>query len=260
MAARDARVLVVPAGQRIVAAGERNEQLYLLAEGKVALVPAGASQPWRRLGPGSAFGESALAGDGLSPYDAIAETEAQVLALDRAALVTLFKRHPESGLALLGRLAEAVVQVLASGLAGSREQRRSEVLPPVTEEHRIVGAVAAAEPRADFRLELPDGSSLPLSEAESELLIGRPDPASGIVPRIDLSGHDPYRSLSRRHARLLRDGARWLLREEPGVVNGTFVNDRRLAPGEAAEVGDGDRLRFGAVEVVLRRDRGGTSP
>lgn len=259
MTARDARVLVVPAGERILAAGERNQRLYLLAEGKVALFPVGASQPWRRLGPGSAFGESALASDGLSPYDAIAETEAQVLALDRAALLTLFKRHPETGLALLGRLAEAVILALSNqhatvhALAGSGPPR------PLTEEHRIVGSPAAATAPARWAIELPNGSLLPLAEGDNDLLIGRPDPASGIVPNIDLGGYDPYRSLSRRHARLISDGARWLLREEPGVVNGTFVNDHRLAPGEAVEVGDGDRLRFGAVEIVLRRTPGDTA-
>jgi hypothetical protein len=250
-------MFVVPAGQRIVAAGERSEQLYLLAEGKVALIPAGSLEPWRRLGPGSAFGESALAGDGLSPYDAIAETEAQVLALDRAALVTLFKRHPESGLALLGRLAEAIVQALAARASPPSPAAGAAPLRPVTEEHWIVGESPAPAP-SPWCVELPDGSSLPLAETDSDLLIGRPDPASGVTPQIDLGGHDPYRSLSRRHARLLRDGARWLLREEPGVVNGTFVNDRRLAPGEAVEVSDGDRMRFGAVEVVLRHASGAT--
>lgn len=255
--ARDERLFVVPAGQRIVAAGERNERLYLLAEGKVALIPAGFLEPWRRLGPGSAFGESALTSDALSPYDAVAETEVQLLPLDRAALVTLFKRHPESGLALLGRLAEAIVQALVVQIDGSSAHTGAAMPRPVTEEHHIVRDTPAPAPSA-WRIDLPDGSTLPLPETASDLLIGRPDPASGITPQIDLGAHDPYRSLSRRHARLLRHGAGWLLREEPGVVNGTFVNDQRLAPGEAAEVRDGDRLRFGAVEIVLRHLSGGT--
>jgi hypothetical protein len=49
-------------------------------------------------------------------------------------------------------------------------------------------------------------------------------------------------SVSRRHAELRRDGARWLLRDL-GSRNGTRVNGVRLL--DEAEVGPGDRVSFG---------------
>ncbi|MDW8480303.1 MAG: cyclic nucleotide-binding domain-containing protein [Xanthomonadales bacterium] len=261
MSQHEAPLMVVPAGERIFACGQKLDSLLLVAEGKVALLAPGAARPWRRLGPGSAFGEAALAGDGLSPYEAVAETEVRLLPLDRPALAALFKRHPDTGVALLGRLAEAVLQALVSPVAAEPHAAAEEPLP-VTEQHAVaaeepVPAPAPAPRPGDWQLVLPDGQRLELEPLRSEFLIGRPDPASGHCPEIDLSGHDPYRSLSRRHARLLRDGERWLLREEPGVVNGTFCNEVRLAPGEAVEIREGDRLRFGAVQVVLARHRGG---
>ena len=55
-------------------------------------------------------------------------------------------------------------------------------------------------------------------------------------------------SVSRRHAELRRDGARWLL-IDLGSRNGTRVNGARLL-GEA-DVGPGDRVSFGDVRFRL---------
>lgn len=55
-------------------------------------------------------------------------------------------------------------------------------------------------------------------------------------------------SVSRNHARLLRDGG--LTVEDLGSRNGTFVNGRRV---QRAQVGPGDRIRLGATEVQIER-------
>ena len=55
-------------------------------------------------------------------------------------------------------------------------------------------------------------------------------------------------SVSRRHAELRRDGARWLLRDL-GSRNGTRVNGVRLL--DEAEVRPGDRVSFGDARFRL---------
>jgi len=55
-------------------------------------------------------------------------------------------------------------------------------------------------------------------------------------------------SVSRRHAELHRDGARWLLRDL-GSRNGTRVNGVRLL--DEAEVSPGDRVSFGDARFRL---------
>jgi FHA domain/Domain of unknown function (DUF1707) len=59
-------------------------------------------------------------------------------------------------------------------------------------------------------------------------------------------------SVSRRHAELRRDGARWLLRDL-GSRNGTRVNGARLL--DEAEVGPGDRVSFGDARFRLGEAR-----
>jgi hypothetical protein len=91
--------------------------------------------------------------------------------------------------------------------------------------------------------------SIALPEGKSDCLVGRPDPATGAIPEINLGPLDLARSLSRRHARLAVDASGVELREEPGVANGTWVNGERVAPGTGVRLKRGDKLRFGAIEL-----------
>ena len=80
-------------------------------------------------------------------------------------------------------------------------------------------------------------------------LVGRSDPHSNIFPEIDLTRHDPNTKVSRKHARIWRQGGVFLV-EDLGSVNGTVINDSvRLAPRQPRGLESGDRLRLG--ETVL---------
>jgi len=108
---------------------------------------------------------------------------------------------------------------------------------------RPVGTLSLLHPATGQRFALEPG--------RDEFLIGRIDPVTGITPEINLGPLDTARTLSRRHAKLLRQGALLFLREEVGTANGTFINGQRLATGTAAPVKPGDRLRFGTIDIEL---------
>jgi hypothetical protein len=113
-------------------------------------------------------------------------------------------------------------------------------------------AVAPAESAARGPLMLlhaASGQRIDLPADKAEFLVGRPDPVTGITPDINLGPLDSGRSLSRRHAKVLREGLLLFVREEVGTANGTFVNGQRLATGATTPLKPGDKLRFGAVEL-----------
>ena len=99
-------------------------------------------------------------------------------------------------------------------------------------------------------LRAASGETMPLDPARTEFLVGRPDPSSGSTPEINLGPLDANRTLSRRHAKIVREGAAWFLREE-SASNGTFVNGERLQPGVNVPIKAGDKLRFGMIEVEV---------
>src|SRR6266436_5899413 len=80
-------------------------------------------------------------------------------------------------------------------------------------------------------------------------LLGRTDPLSNIFPEVDLSRFDPQTKVSRRHARIWREGETFMV-EDLGSVNGTVVNDViRLEPREPRPLDSGDRIRLGETTL-----------
>ncbi len=110
-------------------------------------------------------------------------------------------------------------------------------------------------PEGALALLAQDGGSFHFPITLETVRIGRYDPMSGALPEIDLTRIDASRSVSRRHARIVFEGGSFLLSEETGVLNGTYVNGRRLTPGESAPLRSGDKLGFGTITVVFRTSR-----
>ena len=85
-------------------------------------------------------------------------------------------------------------------------------------------------------------------EKDSSLL-GRRDPMSNIFPEVDLSKFDPQTKISRRHARIWREGEKFMV-EDLGSSNGTVLllatnESVRLLPRQPRVLSNGDRLKLG---------------
>ncbi|MDQ3062947.1 MAG: protein kinase [Acidobacteriota bacterium] len=106
---------------------------------------------------------------------------------------------------------------------------------PLTAQLLIVGTNELEQPA--YRLE------------KDENLVGRRDPQSNIFPEVDLSKYDPQTKISRRHARIWREGSEFMV-EDLGSSNGTFIlpvvsDSVRLLPHQPQLLTNGDKLRLG---------------
>jgi serine/threonine-protein kinase len=82
-----------------------------------------------------------------------------------------------------------------------------------------------------------------------ENLVGRRDPMSNIFPEIDLSKFDPHTKISRKHARIWREGMNYLV-EDLGSSNGTVIlpsvkETVRLKPRQPFTLNNGDKIKLG---------------
>ena len=92
--ASSAESIVVPAGGRIVTAGESGDRFYVLLDGAVDVVtPAGGT---RRLGIGESFGEIALLRDVPRTATVTAFIATELLALDRGSFLEALTGQPRS--------------------------------------------------------------------------------------------------------------------------------------------------------------------
>jgi CRP/FNR family cyclic AMP-dependent transcriptional regulator len=92
-------------GKTIVEEGQAGLRMYAVIEGKVT-VSIGGSGVVERLGPGGVFGELALLEQTPRMASAVAETDCQLLPINRTAFLLLVKTSPEFAESLLGSLAE----------------------------------------------------------------------------------------------------------------------------------------------------------
>ena len=106
---------------------------------------------------------------------------------------------------------------------------------PLTAQLLIIGTNELEQPA--FRLEKDDN------------LVGRRDPMSNIFPEVDLSKFDPQTKISRRHARIRREGNEFMV-EDLGSSNGTYIvpvvsDTMRLQPHQPQLLTNGDKIRLG---------------
>ena len=122
---------------------------------------------------------------------------------------------------------------------------------PVDDDHHSLDATNIAPPpkaKQHRIVDLATGTAFFLSSGD-ETTIGRADPVTGILPDVDLTAVDTNRSVSRRHAKILRTGNDYHVLEEVGTVNGTYVNDQRIPTGVPVTIHNGDLVKIGLVAM-----------
>jgi|SRR6185312_9143686 len=248
-----------PAGATVFKEGDAGNDMYVIESGQVDILhPSGNGEVAASFGPGDFFGEAAVIEDSPRHATALAKERTRVLRIERAAFADVLRQNPEIGVRIMRRmlareriteqrLRDALSELSKARSAAPRAEAPRAAAQPVAAPAPAAPAPAAAQKMV---LRIANGETLPLDPARDEFLIGRPDPTTGATPEINLGPFDANRTLSRRHAKIMREGAVYFLREE-SASNGTFVNGERLQPGVNAPIKPGDKLRFGMIEVEM---------
>lgn len=273
----------VAAGSTLFKQGDAGGALYIIESGQIDLFPAGAGEALISLGPGDCCGEAALLDKQPHTATAVAKSRTRLLRIERAALPEVLRINADVATALLGKFAARIAHLESSLVDAAHVQAPapppSKPVAPVAPKPVEASAPAPPPPPAPPKpvaapVPAPPPPSPPpppkpaapvamalrvtaanqvvaLDATRTQFLIGRPDPATGTTPEIDLGPFDVQRTLSRRHAMLLREGAQYSIREDAATTNGTYLNGERLQTGIARPVKTGDKLRFGSIEVEL---------
>ncbi len=254
----------VAAGHFVFREGDSGSEMYIIESGSVEVLRAGRGDPVAVLGAGDFFGEMAILEDQPRFASVRAKSAARLLKVDRAAFAGMLKENFEIAVRimrkLVSRLRRTEEQLSEAERALAQARGQAPVSAPGAVRPGPVAAVAAAPKRPapvaaealgkTLKLVHADsGSEFSLATGRTEMLVGRPDPVTGLLPDINLGPLDQSRSLSRRHAKVVDEGGILFLREEVGTTNGTFVNGERLQTGQARPLAPGDLVRFGSVEL-----------
>ncbi len=241
-----------PEGTIIFSEGDLGLTMYVIESGEVEISKRlrDESKVLAVLAKGDFFGEMCMLEDE-SPRSAtaIAKSDVDAVIIDQSAFTFILKHNPEIAIRMMRKLVvrlRRTTQLLEESVG-----RRVEIEEPAGAQR------PKAEPDPNARLvEIKSGIVFPLSD-KRETTVGRIDPVTGINPDIDLTPVDAKRSTSRRHARVRReDDGGWVVIEDVGTMNGTFVNGVRLTAGRSVPLSPGDAVTFGTIQCRFEVDDG----
>lgn len=151
------------------------------------------------------------------------------------------------------------VAVISESPAQRPAQVTSIGIPPLNgdlepAEVKVSQAETGSTMSAKLVIERGDGPGTEFRISGAEAIIGRWDADNGVFPDVDLDSHDPEAKVSRRHARVRLQDGNYLI-EDLGSTNGTYVNrGRRLLPGMAQVINDGDEVIVGKTFLRFKID------
>ena len=233
-------IIQIPKGTTIFREGEDGGFMYIIHKGKVRISRKGIEIAV--LEKGDFFGDISLLTGQPRVADAEAIEDCELLYIDELMFDEMMKKHPDISLRLLRKLAarlRSMYEILDKLGGLEREEGEEEA-----EREKLPGNIMAW-------LELKEGEEkFPLKYKVT--FIGRRDLSTGFFPEVDLTKFDPFRYVSRRHARIHFKNDKFYLQEEIGVLNGTFLNGHRISTGSLYPLEDEDEIRLGKVVLKFR--------
>lgn len=228
-------------GEIVYRKGEMAQQMYVILSGKVRIYVGDEPKgDWtEELMKGDFFGEGSLLEAIARPATAVALEDSELIAINRGTFLRMIRQNPEVSVKMMQRLAQRNREL------GLKVERGEGAAPSAPK------AKAEAAPVQPSLVSVISGKKFAIQAHGA--LVGRFDPNTGIHPDIDLTEEDPNLSVSRRHARILCEHGRYFIIEEQGVANGTYIKGERLAPGDARELHNGDRVGFGMVVLFFEK-------
>jgi len=236
---------IFAAGDTIFTQGDLGTDMFIIQEGEVNIVKhiAGESHILSTLEKGDFFGEMAVLESVPRTADAVALTDVRVVVINGARFDEMLRKNPEVAVRIIRKYSKRLreANALLERLVGKE----------VDVDHSALDATQMAQPEKTTRHRLVDvatGTAFFFSSGD-ETTIGRADPVTGILPDIDLTSVDVNRSVSRRHAKIIRSGSEYMVLEEVGTVNGTYVNDQRIPTGTPVTMHNGDLVKIGLIAM-----------
>jgi CRP-like cAMP-binding protein len=232
-------------GDLVFSQGDLGTEMFIILDGEVEIVKHinDESHVLSHLEKGDFFGEMALLESAPRTADAVAKSEVRVLVINGSQFDEMLRKNPE--------IAVRIIRKYSKRLREANALLERLVGRPVDDDHHSLDATNIAPPpkaKQHRIVDLATGTAFFLSSGD-ETTIGRADPVTGILPDVDLTAVDTNRSVSRRHAKIIRTGNDYHVLEEVGTVNGTYVNDQRIPTGVPVTIHNGDLVKIGLVAM-----------
>jgi CRP-like cAMP-binding protein len=239
------------AGDIIYKKGEIQTDFYILNKGKVQLKNEGSGQIVATLTKGDFFGEESLNNEQDAIYTVEVIEDADMIKIPYISLTEMLKQTPDIALKILKKLSEKHIKIqnvlmdtVMVAPAANERPAAKEVKKEDQTSEKIEGEIKAYL--------IIQRSNRLVQLTKTQTFLGRRDYTTGFVPDIDLTDEDEEKYISRKHSKIQFKDGKFYLSEEPGAINGTFLNGNKLQTGVKHELHAEDEITLCHLNIIFK--------
>jgi signal-transduction protein with cAMP-binding, CBS, and nucleotidyltransferase domain len=251
-------------GSTVYVGGEEQTNFYIINKGKVQLT-SNADFVLAILTKGDFFGEESLIESQNAKYTVIAIDDTTVIKIPYDQLTEMLKKSSDIALKILKKLSEKNLKIIdtvlkytdGNAVTGNvaKVDSKDKTTPPSAPDEEInendsdTGQILGKDVKAYL---IVQRSNRIVQLEKHSTFIGRRDFTTGFVPDIDLTKEDEEKYISRKHALITYLGGKFYFSEEPGAVNGTFLNGNKINTGVKYEINNEDKLTLCHIDITFK--------
>ncbi|MBN2344976.1 MAG: cyclic nucleotide-binding domain-containing protein [Candidatus Aminicenantes bacterium] len=239
------------AGDVIYKKGDIQTDFFIINKGKVQLKNDGHDRILVTLAKGDFFGEESLNNEQNAIYTVEVIEDSFLIKIPYVALTEMLKQTPDIALKILKKLSEKHIriQTVLMEMAESRQGAKPKAGGGETKKEDATSEKIGGEVKAYLIIQR---SNRLVQLTKTQTFLGRRDYTTGFVPDIDLTDEDEEKYISRKHAKIQYKDGKFYLSEEPGAINGTFLNGNKLQTGVKHELHAEDEITLCHLNIVFK--------
>lgn len=235
-------------GETIYKAGDDQDNFYIIHKGKVQLKLGKEDVILITLTNGDFFGEESLNENQAAIFTVEVIEDSEIIKISYQNLTEMMKKNTDISMKILKKLSEKNLKVFNSLLQLRSKAATPEKVPEVKEEE-ITSEKLGTDIKAYLIMQR---SNRIVQLTKVNTFLGRKDYTTGFIPDVDLTKEDEEKYISRKHAKISYVDGKFYLSEEPGAINGTFLNGNKLNTGVKYELNNEDELTLCHLNIIFK--------
>ena len=233
--------------------GDDQVHFYIINKGKVHIKVDETDTILVSLTKGDFFGEESLNEGQAAAYTIEVVEDSDIIKIPYNDLTDMMKKNTAISLKILKKLSEKNLKMLEHSLNMTKTvaaPKKKTVKPTAT---------AAVEEEESEPLDEDIKAYLVIKRSnrivqltKKNTYLGRRDYTTGFIPDVDLTKEDEEKYISRKHSKISYIDEKFYVSEEPGAVNGTFLNGTKLATGVKHEIKNEDEITLCHLDIVFK--------
>jgi len=237
-------------GDIIYNVGDEQNNFYIIDKGEVQILLGDNQVVLATLVTGDFFGEESLNENQNAAYTIEVIEDSEIIKISYSSLKEMMNKNREISLKILKKLSDKNLIIFNNLLNLKTKSVTPEKIPKTNvDEEEITSEKLSPDIKAYLIIQR---SNRIVQLTKINTFLGRRDYTTGFIPDVDLTKEDEEKYISRKHSKISYSDGKFFLSEEPGAINGTFLNGTKLNTGVKYELNNEDEATLCHLNIIFK--------